>query len=90
MLEKQVENYLRKVVKENGGKIFKFVSPGNAGVADDIVLMPNSLWFIETKKPTGKLAPLQEYFKKTILKYHYVNYATLHTKEQINAWVKQL
>ena len=41
MIEKQVEQALRKAVRDRGGLALKFVSPGLAGVPDRIVLMPN-------------------------------------------------
>ena len=41
MIEKQVEQALRKAVRDRGGLALKFVSPGLAGVSDRIVLMPN-------------------------------------------------
>ena len=87
MRERNIEKYLREVVKNNGGRIYKFVSPGTAGVADDLVLLPSSFWLIETKRPDGRLAPLQEYFKKEVLKFAYINYATLYTKEQVDEWI---
>lgn len=41
--EKDVEQYLCKRVKEMGGKAYKFVSPGNAGVPDRLVVVPTGL-----------------------------------------------
>ena len=41
MIEKQVEQALRKAVRDRGGLALKFVSPGLTGVPDRIVLMPN-------------------------------------------------
>ena len=40
MLEKDIENYLRKEVIKAGGTSYKFVSPGVVGVPDRIVLFP--------------------------------------------------
>lgn len=61
MRERVVETYLRDQVKAMGGKAFKFVSPGNAGVPDRLVLLPNG-WqaFIELKAPGKKSTPLQQ------------------------------
>lgn len=51
----------------------KFVSPGRAGVADRIVLMPpynptadGRIWFVELKAPGKKLRPLQVKFKELV------------------------
>ena len=52
MIEKQVEQALRKAVRDRGGLALKFVSPGLAGVPDRIVLMPNRhVAFVELKAP---------------------------------------
>ena len=40
MLEKDIEEKLRNKVKKLGGKAYKFVSPGNAGVPDRLVILP--------------------------------------------------
>ena len=44
-----------------GGKAYKFVSPGNAGVPDRIVILPDKQpIFIELKAEKGKLTELQK------------------------------
>lgn len=59
--EKQIENYLREQVKKMGGKAYKFVSPGNAGVPDRIVVLPGGrVIFVELKSPEGRLTVLQQ------------------------------
>lgn len=61
MREKEVEQYLAKKVKEIGGKAFKFVSPGNAGVPDRMVCLPGGrIFFVELKAPGGKTTALQD------------------------------
>ena len=61
MREKEVEKYLVKKVKEIGGKAFKFVSPGNAGVPDRMVCLPGGrIFFVELKAPGGKTTALQD------------------------------
>lgn len=61
MREKEVEQYLVKKVKEIGGKAFKFVSPGNAGVPDRMVCLPGGrIFFVELKAPGGKTTALQD------------------------------
>jgi hypothetical protein len=60
MLESAIENYLREKVKAIGGKAYKFVSPGNVGVPDRIVILPGGkIIFVETKAPGKKPTPLQ-------------------------------
>ena len=61
MLEKEVEKFLVREVKKLGGISFKFISPGNAGVPDRIVMLPNGkVVFVELKTDKGKLTKLQE------------------------------
>ena len=60
MLEKSVEQALRKAVRERGGLAPKFVSPGLSGVPDRIVLMPGGRCaFVELKAPGKHMRPLQ-------------------------------
>ena len=40
ILEKDIEKYLRDEIKKVGGIAYKFVSPGNSGVPDRLVLLP--------------------------------------------------
>lgn len=65
--EKDVERYLCKRVKEMGGKAYKFVSPGNAGVPDRVITIPvqtdlviGLTYFAEVKKPGESPRPLQK------------------------------
>lgn len=61
MLEKEVEKFLVREIKKLGGVSFKFISPGNAGVPDRIVILPTGkVVFVELKTDRGKLTKLQE------------------------------
>lgn len=60
MIENQVENYLIKKVSELGGKVWKFVSPGNAGVPDRLITYNSKAFFVEVKRPGGKPRALQK------------------------------
>lgn len=60
MHEKDIEKILVDEVKKLGGRAFKWVSPGNAGVPDRIVVFPNRTpVFVELKSEKGSLTPLQ-------------------------------
>lgn len=50
MLESELEAYFRIEVKRIGGKAYKWVSPGNTGVPDRIVLYRGKVYFVELKK----------------------------------------
>lgn len=61
MSEKAVEQYLRVQVKTIDGQAYKFISPGNAGVPDRLILLPGGrVAFVELKAPGKKLTALQE------------------------------
>jgi len=87
MLEKQIEAYLVKRVREHGGIAYKFVSPANRGVADRLVVLPRGVvWFVELKAPGGKLSPLQELFRDDMGRLGQ-RYACLWSKEDVDRWL---
>lgn len=60
MLEKQIEQKLIRMVKQQGGLALKFVSPSYAGMPDRLVLLPDGIIvFVELKAPGKKPRPLQ-------------------------------
>lgn len=60
MKEKEIEKILVCEVKKLGGRAYKWVSPGNAGVPDRIVILPGQApVFVELKTDTGTLTSLQ-------------------------------
>jgi hypothetical protein len=90
MLEKNIEAHLVKRVKEIGGIAYKFVSPAHRGVADRVVCLPNGVvWFVELKAPGGRLSPLQKVFEDDMARLRQ-RYVCLWSKEQVDAWVKEL
>ncbi len=61
MLERDIERILVSEVRKVGGKAYKWVSPGNAGVPDRIVIFPGKTpVFVELKTDGGSLTKLQE------------------------------
>ena len=60
MRESDIEKILVREVKKLGGRAYKWVSPGNDGVPDRIVIFPDKIpIFVELKTDTGKLSALQ-------------------------------
>ena len=87
MLEKDIEAYLVRKVRDAGGKAYKFVSPTNRGVADRLVVLPGGrVWFVEVKKLGGRLSPLQRIFLDEI-KALGANYAIVWNREDVDAFV---
>lgn len=61
MKESEIEKILVDEVKNLGGRAYKWVSPGNAGVPDRIVILPDTRpIFVELKTETGRPTALQE------------------------------
>jgi hypothetical protein len=59
-MERDVERALVKGIEALGGKAFKFVSPGNAGVPDRLVCLPGGrIVFVELKEVGGRVSGLQ-------------------------------
>ena len=66
-MEKDVERYLRSEIEKLGGLCLKFVSPGNAGVPDRLVILPGGrVWFVEVKTDGGRVRPLQRWWQKKL------------------------
>lgn len=71
MRESTFEAQFGKMVKRLGGLSYKWVSPGNAGVPDRIVVFPpgtwiretlvEGIWFVELKSTKGRLTPRQRH-----------------------------
>ena len=58
--ESAIETYLRDQVKAKGGRAYKWVSPGNIGVPDRLIVFPGgTIYFRELKAPGKKPTPLQ-------------------------------
>lgn len=91
MLEKTVEKELCDRVKNDlCGWALKFVSPGQNGVPDRIVLVPyGRIYFVETKAPGKKLRKLQEYVCGLIKQLGF-KVLRIDTKEKVEAFVREV
>ena len=60
VLERDIEKKMVGGIKAIGGRAYKWVSPGNDGVPDRIVVLPGGkVIFVELKTAKGKLSPIQ-------------------------------
>ena len=91
MLESEVEKKLCKKVKEElHGRAFKFVSPGQNGVPDRIVLVPmGRIYFVETKAPGKKLRKLQKWVRGLIQELGFV-VLRIDTVEKVEMFIRQV
>ncbi len=62
MKESVLEKKFRAMVARAGGKAYKFVSPGNTGIPDRLVIMPGGhIGFVELKQKGKKPGKQQEF-----------------------------
>ena len=60
MRERDIERTLVREVRRAGGEAYKWVSPGNDGVPDRIVILGGEVIFVELKSETGRLSAVQK------------------------------
>ena len=84
-----VERKFVQAVQRAGGKAFKFTSEMNRGVSDRLVVFPGQVWFVEVKRKSGKLTPLQEHFRQFIKDFR-LNHYTVYGTEQIQDFLNKV
>ena len=84
--EAELEAWCRVKAVREGGYLLKWVSPGNKGVPDRILLLPRKVVFLEFKNLTSQLDPLQQVWKNRIdgLDLHH---DVIRNKEQFKAYL---
>ncbi|MDS0807532.1 hypothetical protein [Burkholderia cenocepacia] len=89
MLEKTVETYLVDRVRAAGGDAYKFTSPARVSVPDRIVVFPPArIYFVELKRPGGKLTRGQEREHER-LRALGCDVRTLDSREAVDAFVRE-
>lgn len=67
MRESELEKKFKEMAAQAGGKAYKFVSPGNDGVPDRLVILPGGkIGFVELKQEGGKPRKLQQFRMKEL------------------------
>lgn len=89
MRERTVESYLKRRVKELGGRCYKWSSPGRRGAPDQIIFLMEKIWFVEVKSPTGELSRLQEMFKKELIDCH-GHFVVVNSKDSVDQWLEEV
>lgn len=90
MLEKEIEKKLVEGVRKIGGRAYKFVSPGNDGVPDRIVVLPGArIIFVELKTETGRLTARQKSQIKRLTQMG-CECRTLHGKREVEAFLEEV
>ena len=90
MREKDVEAHLRNEIKKIGGKAYKWESPGNAGVPDRIIFLPDGrVHFVELKAPGKKPTALQLAQHRKLAQLGQQVYV-LDSKEAVNDFIQEV
>ena len=92
ILEKEIEKKLKARLEKSGCLVLKFVSPGNAGVPDRLIITPSGrMCFVELKRPGGKLRPLQKLWQGKLRRYQvtYFRVANEIEIETVLEWARR-
>ena len=90
MRESKIESGLVRMVRQHGGLCYKFVSPGNPGVPDRIVITPDGrTYYVELKNEVGRLSAIQKWQHEELRK-HGADVRTLKSVEQVAAFVEEV
>lgn len=90
MRESALERRLVREVEKIGGLAPKFVSPGNNGVNDRLVILNDGVTiYVEMKAPGKPLRPLQERWKRKLQKLGHRHYK-LDSNEDIDRFIDEV
>ncbi|MEI7027143.1 VRR-NUC domain-containing protein [Paenibacillus sp. y28] len=90
MRESILERRLVREVKRVGGLAPKWVSPGNRGVPDRLVILPNGRTvYVEMKAPGKQLDPLQVRWAKKLLGLGHQHYK-IDSNEDIDRFIAEV
>lgn len=90
MMESDIEACLVRMVRERGGLCYKWVSPGNPGVPDRIVITPTGRTiFVELKTSVGRLSAMQRR-QIQALSLRGAEARVLYGLEQVRAFVEEV
>lgn len=90
MKESSIESRLVRMVRDRGGLCYKFVSPGNPGVPDRIIITPSGRTvYVELKTEVGRLAAIQKWQHEEMRKRG-ADVRTLKGLDQVKAFVEEV
>jgi hypothetical protein len=90
MRESTLEQRLVREVERIGGRAPKWVSPGNRGVPDRIIILPGGRTvFVEMKAPGKRLKPLQEKWARELRQLGHQVYV-IDSHEDIDRFIAEV
>lgn len=84
VLEKEIEQKLRKMIERHEGLCLKWVCPGWLGVPDRICLLPGGrVIFVELKRPDGKgkLGAMQKWWARKLSSLGFLHLFVSHEED---------
>jgi hypothetical protein len=89
--ERDVERYLVFKAQAAGGRAYKFVSPGAAGIPDRIVALPGGkIVFVELKAPGRTSTPIQALQQRRLQALGCRVYADIDSKAKVDQIIQEL
>ena len=90
MKESAIEARLVRMVRERGGLCYKFVSPGNPGVPDRIIITPDGKTiYVELKTEVGRLSAMQKWQRRELEKRN-IDVRVLKGLDQVKEFVREV
>lgn len=91
MLEKTLERKLYNQIKKMGGIAYKFISPGNNGVPDRIVVLPTGrIYFVEMKQPKDRRKEELQKYQQERIRSKGGNVWKIFTEEELEAFLEEV
>jgi hypothetical protein len=87
--EKAIEDYLKKRVREIGGKCIKMLPTFESGIPDRQILYRGRAVFVELKKEGKEARPLQVVYMQELNKHGFET-RVIDTKEQVDELINAL
>lgn len=89
MNESKIEKILVDMVRDVGGRAYKWVSPGNGGVPDRIIFFPDGkIRLVEMKTKSGVLGKAQIIQKKRLQKLKQ-EVVVLRSREDVEDFIRR-
>lgn len=90
MREASIEQSMRIRLQKMGCLVYKFVSPGNNGVPDRIVITPGGdVIFVELKTSRGNLRPDQRVQIRRLSEHH-ARTVVIHGPEEADNFIREV
>lgn len=90
MRERDIEEWLVRQIRELGGIADKFVSPGNPGVPDRLIVIPGGhVIFVELKTEIGRMSNIQKWQRERYRKMG-VDFRIIKGKKEAEDFINEI